>query len=463
MMFLLINFSIVFPLYSFYETKSEDILFISDGTEDAPYLIEDVHDLQAIRENPNAHYVLEGDIDASETRQWNDGKGFEPIGSSNDTFDGTLDGKGYEISGLYIDRPDAIYVGLFGLIGEQGAVKDVGIVDVDISGSYLVGGVAGSLRGEIHESYVTGNVSVIEGHFGLDAAGGLVGTLFSYAKISRTYTSGVVRGVDNVGGLIGKNHGSSVYHSYSESNVKGTSWYIGGLIGHTRSGNVHFSYATGDVSGGGFVGGLIGKNGAVVSQTFATGDVNGNLKVGGLIGENRGTLADIYARGSVTGERIVGGLIGENLHNLRTSYSTGILQGNQDTGGLIGKNTGRVEDSFWDIESSGIEISDGGTGKTTDEMKSVATFTDISSKGLNEPWDFINSPYDDERNKDIWTIDESERINDGYPYFSWTDEERTRPFTYIWVILAVVILFMVYLIYWYQRKVVKKTNGDGES
>ena len=47
-----------------------------------------------------------------------------------------------------------------------------------------------------------------------------------------------------------------------------------------------------------------------------------------------------------------------------------------------------------------------GTGKTTAQMKTKATFTDNSSTDLNTSWDFNY----------IWNIDTSGTINGGYPY-----------------------------------------------
>ena len=51
-------------------------------------------------------------------------------------------------------------------------------------------------------------------------------------------------------------------------------------------------------------------------------------------------------------------------------------------GGLTAYNSGTVSDSYWDIETSGLSTSAGGTGKTTEEMKEKVTFTN---------WDFFES------------------------------------------------------------------------
>ncbi|NTU50784.1 MAG: peptidase M26, partial [Desulfobulbaceae bacterium] len=44
-------------------------------------------------------------------------------------------------------------------------------------------------------------------------------------------------------------------------------------------------------------------------------------------------------------------------------------------GGLVGRNISVVTDSFWDKQTSGQTTSSGGTGMTTAEMKTPATFS----------------------------------------------------------------------------------------
>jgi hypothetical protein len=82
------------------------------------------------------------------------------------------------------------------------------------------------------------------------------------------------------------------------------------------------------------------------------------------------------------------------------SYSTGsVVSSNSNRGGLVGRTNGThtITDSFYNATTSGQSDTGKGTGKTTAEMKTKATFTN---------WDF-NS---------IWNIDTSGTINDGYPY-----------------------------------------------
>jgi len=42
------------------------------GTEEDPYQITNVHELQEMNDDLSAYYILMNDIDASETREWKD-------------------------------------------------------------------------------------------------------------------------------------------------------------------------------------------------------------------------------------------------------------------------------------------------------------------------------------------------------------------------------------------------------
>jgi len=130
--------------------------------------------------------------------------------------------------------------------------------------------------------------------------------------------------------------------------------------------------------------------------------------VGGLAGNNQGTLTDCYATGLVNGEVIAGGLVGYNhLGTITRCYATGLLI-SQDVGGLVcACYGGAVTACFWDIETTGQTTSQGGTGKSTVEMKTLSTFTSAG-------WDFVDET--ENGTDDIWTIDE----NVDYPKHVWS-------------------------------------------
>jgi len=65
-----------------------------------------------------------------------------------------------------------------------------------------------------------------------------------------------------------------------------------------------------EVTGRDYVGGLVGHNDGIVSDSYFTGSVTGRFCVGGLAGTNGNTVSDSYFTGSVTGDNNVGGLVG---------------------------------------------------------------------------------------------------------------------------------------------------------
>jgi hypothetical protein len=161
---------------------------------------------------------------------------------------------------------------------------------------------------------------------------------------------------------------------------------VGGLIGIRFSGDVVNSFSTGDVSGEDEVGGLVGESGRSsergIFRCFSTGDVIGVAAVGGLIGSNAGDLVHCFSAGLVVGGKRVGGLVGEDSAR--------------------GMGRASVVNCFWDIETTGVGSSGGGTGLTTAQMQDPNTF-------LAADWDFIDEI--DNGNREIWRMS----ADTGYP------------------------------------------------
>jgi len=129
--------------------------------------------LQCANSALDRYYILVSDIDATDTATWNGGAGFTPIGPSGTSkFIGGFDGMGHAISHLFIYRPDAS-VGLFGETNWQTRhIRNVGLADVDITGGYMTGGLAGVLvtADPVENVYVQGKVT---GGAGNSVVGGL--------------------------------------------------------------------------------------------------------------------------------------------------------------------------------------------------------------------------------------------------------------------------------------------------
>jgi hypothetical protein len=139
--------------------------------------------------------------------------------------------------------------------------------------------------------------------------------------------------------------------------------------------------------------------------------------VGGLVGWGSGDVAQYYSAGVVSGDSSVGGLVGGNGGTVTHCYSTGSVNGSGDwtIGGLVGYSEWQghrtVTHSFWDIWTSGRATSAGGTGKTTAEMQTAATF-------LNAGWDFVGETANG--TEDIWWILEGK----DYPRLWWERSEE---------------------------------------
>lgn len=390
-LFLLITMSMSFP-------ANATPFAGGDGTAGNPYQISTIEQLQNLSSDLAANYKLINDIDASGTINWNSGAGFEPIGNALNKFAGTFNGQGYEIKGLYINRPIEDFVGLFGFTLSSSKINNVGLVDVNMTGVYKVGGLVGYSSGTITQSYSTGNVN------GEGFTGGLVG--YSSGTINQSYAASNVNGDDLTGGLVGYSSGT-IIQSYSTGNVVGEG-LTGGLVGHSsKNSTITQSYATGKVTGEDSVGGLVGYlDGTNLNLSYANVNVVGQNNVGGLVGRSYcGAITQSYATGKVIGEDRVGGLVGQSLDGTITqSYSAGKVTGTSyGVGGLVGIfDCGTITGSYWDLETSGQSSSagdNGATGKTTDKMKTQSTYSG---------WDFTS----------VWNIcnDATSSQNGGYPY-----------------------------------------------
>jgi len=114
-------------------------------------------------------------------------------------------------------------------------------------------------------------------------------------------------------------------------------------------------------------------------------DPEEEVTVGGdfisLFGYTKGVvIKDLGATNvNFTGRNTVSGLVGKMYNSstvISNSYSRGNVSGNS-VGGLISNSSGTVNNSFWDTQTSGQSSSGNGTGKTTMEMKTANTYTNI--------------------------------------------------------------------------------------
>ena len=143
--------------------------------------------------------------DVSDFREWT------LIGNNGNRYNGTFNGQGHMVSGLYFNNSAADYVGLFGYI--CGKISNVGVVDSYFKGSYYVGGVCGYCdNGSIKYCFNKGAIS------GIDNMGGLCG-FAAGGNIENCYNAGTVSGSgQKVCGVCGNNVLTYITNCYFDSN-----------------------------------------------------------------------------------------------------------------------------------------------------------------------------------------------------------------------------------------------------
>ncbi len=338
------------------------------GTSSDPYQIATSENLYWLSQNPDEwdkYFIQTADIDASATEQWDEGRGWTPIGNGVNPFSGSYDGQNHSIDNLFINRAEPFqgdYIAFFGYTSSA-VIKNLMLLDVDVTGGNEVGALIGwddysTVTNCGVSGRVTGIFDEFNGNYAID-----------------------------VGGLVGYSYGSYIQECWSACTVKGRT-YVGGLIGFADGGTYISCFSTMSVEGKNPVGGLIGASydGSIIENCYSKASVSSSYSAGGLIG------------------------ISSVLGRIRYCYSIGQVTGDYNVGGLIASKNSNVSVSncFWDTETSGLTYSDGGEGKTTAEMKTIDTY-------LNAGWDFIGESSNG--TDDYWNI--QPLFNSGYPFLSY--------------------------------------------
>ncbi|MCL2062937.1 MAG: T9SS type A sorting domain-containing protein [Candidatus Cloacimonetes bacterium] len=366
------------------------------GSEETPFLIANLANLRWLSETPDVwgfalldnnwevyrYYFLQtADIDASETINWNEGKGFHPIGNYFEvatmnakvlSFLGIYDGDYHKISNLHINTPDELYY-------HEGYFDIPAIVHPALFG-YLDFATIKNLRVE------NATVKLEENRTYQSYIGVLVGCAFE-SKIENCKVSGEL--------LVGT--------SYPEISITSI---VGSLVGNAQRSHIEYCYSKVTIydfmSETSSLGGIIGYTGqTTLKNSFFYGDIFSSIereRNGGLIGSM--SLSDVqfcYVV-SYTDFQNISGLIG------RISSS---------------QNPSNIRHNFWNTETTGVlepfnlvegqnHTINNNFGLTTLEMKQNSTF-------INNDWDLEN----------IWWIDE--RLNNGYPFLRSMDNKRKAP------------------------------------
>lgn len=273
---------------------------------------------------------LAGDIDlagdaASGKNRWT------PIGQDfQHQFKGTFDGKGYTVSGLYVDST-ASFSGFFGLISGRAEIKDLIISGTVKSTQMNTGGILGGTLYGTEAAVVSGCVNNCNVESVGSQAGGIAGygwnltiaDCINNGNITYTGTAGTT----GVAGVIGQMAGGA---DVVESCV--------------NTGSI--SAASGSARLGGVIGTVAGGNEMIIRNCYNTGSVS-NVGIAGGIAANAGStgttmklFTSCYNRGTITGaEGQTGGIAGNTNDSVR-----GLLVNSYYLTGSAPSGIGGIED-----------------------------------------------------------------------------------------------------------------------
>ena len=243
-----------------------------------------------------------------------------PVGNNIYAYTGTFDGKGYTVSGLYFNNPNSSFVGLFGYIGANGKISNVGVLDSYFQFRMYGAGVCGiNYDGELQNCF---NSSTVIGNME-QGIGGVCGS--NYSGIENCFNEGTVRATTEegtfvfggVGGVCGINEMGTIKSCYNTASVSGK-YAVGGVCGISSRGTTTNCYYLSNTA----IGGIGGQ------------DVNGSAEKKSIEQFKSGEVTYLLAEeGKVLGEQVWGQQLGKDQYPVPGSDYKVIkaAQGDNDT------------------------------------------------------------------------------------------------------------------------------------
>ena len=286
-----------------------------EGTQESPYLMESVENLLWLSENVTnvaygSYFLQTKDIDASETKDWRDGKGFPPIGiceyyntqtglSNVKLFCGTYDGDNHIIFGLnfYPSETECDdYYALFGGVTNS-CLKNIILEDVTMRATHVCAALAARIAStSISNCHVNITFTQEDGA----CIGGLVGAIDVFGEI--ICCSAKVKDLkgSESGGLVGRLLTPSsnldpsyiyIKKCYTEGNIYGD--WVGGLISGGGRQPMEDCYSLVDMSGRGInVGGITAFGAGICKNCYHYGKIENGNPISG--GDSSGTASSVY-------------------------------------------------------------------------------------------------------------------------------------------------------------------------
>ena len=383
------------------------------GTQDDPYVIDSVEGLDAVREDLTAHYRLAADIDVSTIDNW------DPIGeydSAADTYTGltgALDGAGYTVNGLTIERPESEGAALFAYVHDGGEIRDVTLSNADVEGLDYAGAAAGYAWEANINNVTLENVTVT----GREQVGGLAGEVTD-TDIQTVCATGVTITPNDThagdhGGIVGalNDTSSTLRDAFIDATIEpqdgvdgasivgGAAGRVGGLIDTVQTDVT--------VTGESKVGGIAGTHDGTMEHVSSVGAVEGTSWVGGIAGRTKVTgdesrISDAYSWCDVTGGGDVGGVTGiaANVAIERAYHAAGTVADDENIGGAVGSvgsspvtlsglyfEEGAVSGDPNDGDLAGV------TSVSTDALTGTDAASTLSAFDFGSVWETVSGDY----------------------------------------------------------------------
>ncbi len=286
---------------------------------------------------------------------YDDAEIWEPIGGydyrNEDNYvkfyEGKFDGDGHTLSGFYIKHDamsaDASELGVFGIITNTAAIRDLNVTRSYFEGYGRIGSVVGKSEGAV--SGCSADCILV----GVEDVGGIAGTTAANISncsfsgkvtVQRYGSSGSYIGGTNAGGIVGRVTADGVTIGLCENTAPVRSYnYAGGIVGFADGTSVTVFSCTnsGAVKADNNAGGIIAlAQTAQINGTVNNADVSGGTYAGGIMasGELNGTL-DVN-EGNVSAA-VAGGILGTGSLNMNHFYNAGDVSGVTSAGGIAGE------------------------------------------------------------------------------------------------------------------------------
>ena len=327
------------------------------------------------------------------------------IGDGKDSkngFNGTFDGNGFSIIGLYYYCTEDENVGLFGSCKDNAKIKNVKleklfIYDEDTNNNWStsVGGVVGyNYGGIVQNCYVNGNIT----------------------SCKATYLGGVVGVNDKSSCIID----SCCFEGYLTDN---NSTKIGGICGR-NAGVIRYCYNNSDLLGYDYTGGISSYNSGEIYECRNDGDISSDHGyIGGIVSNNDGTIDSCYNKGNIsllnTTYNEAGGITGTVTGGiLSNSYSIGVVSSNSsmsDIGGVVGRGSkAYITNCYYKLDpiykGDGNSIEEYIVGKSASAMQTEEFATLLGDKFV-----YVENSYPrlawELDNNNIWSINGNNTID----------------------------------------------------